>query len=65
MPILFFDRHYPHYFMLVKPTGRWKSPILRLTHLGIVSRSTNRNLPVTVSAEIGARLIAKNYAIAA
>jgi hypothetical protein len=51
--------------MLVKPTGRWKSPILRLTHLGTVSRSTNRNLPVTVSAEIGARLIAKNYAIAA
>jgi hypothetical protein len=50
--------------MIVKPTGRWKSPILRLTHLGTVSRSTNRYLPVTVSDEIGARLIAKSYATA-
>lgn len=48
--------------MVVKPTGRWKSPVLRLTHLGIVSRSSNRSLPVTVSDTIGARLIAKGYA---
>lgn len=48
--------------MQVLPTSRWQSPILRLVHLGIVSRSTNRYLPVTVSTEIGNRLVERFYA---
>lgn len=48
--------------MDVFPTGRWKAPILRLTYLGTVSRTSNRFLSITVSAEIGTRLIKKGYA---
>jgi hypothetical protein len=51
--------------MNVKPTKRWKSPILRLPHIGIASRSRNQYAVVTVDNKIGAALIARFYAVAA